>query len=120
MTEMVPAHLQQRIRQLYAAFNARDIDTVLEGLAADVAWANGMEGGHVHGRDGVRDYWTRQFSEIRSTVEPERIELTPERRVAVQVHQIVHSADESQLLADTTVRHLFTFSDGLVSRFDIE
>jgi ketosteroid isomerase-like protein len=120
MTEMVPAHLQQRIRQLYAAFNARDIDTVLEGLAADVAWANGTEGGHVYGRDGVRDYWTRQFSEIRSTVKPERIELTPDRRVAVQVHQIVHSADESQLLADTTVRHLFTFSDGLVSRFDIE
>jgi ketosteroid isomerase-like protein len=95
MTETLPAHLRQRVRQLYAACNARDIDAVLEGLAADVAWANGMEGGYVHGRDGVRDYWTRQFREIRSTVEPERIELAPDRRVAVRVHQIVHSADGS-------------------------
>ena len=25
----------------------------------DVIWANGMEGGHVHGRDQVRSYWTQ-------------------------------------------------------------
>jgi ketosteroid isomerase-like protein len=119
MTEPVPDQLQRRIRRLYAAFNEGNIDTVLAGLTVDVAWANGMEGGHVHGHGGVRDYWTRQFQQIRSTVEPHHIELAPDGRVAVQVHQVVHSADGSQLLDDTWVRHLFTFRNGQVSRFDI-
>jgi ketosteroid isomerase-like protein len=119
MTEPVPDHLQQRIRRLYAAFNARDLDTVLAALAPDVAWANGMEGGHVHGPDGVRAYWTRQFRQVRSTVEPQHIGSCPDGRVAVRVHQVVRTADGSQLLGDTIVRHLFTFRDGLIARFDI-
>jgi ketosteroid isomerase-like protein len=64
---------QDDIRRLYAAFNRRDIDAVLERLADDVRWANGMEGGHVEGVPAVRDYWTRQFTVIQSQVEPERI-----------------------------------------------
>src|SRR5258705_6728346 len=39
------------LRELYASFNARDIDAVLARLAPDVDWPNGMEGGRVHGRD---------------------------------------------------------------------
>jgi ketosteroid isomerase-like protein len=120
MTDNGPDVLEQHIRGLYRAFNERDIEAVLSGLREDVVWANGMEGGHVLGRDGVRDYWTRQFREVRSTVEPQRIEPAAGGRVAVDVHQVVQSPDGAQLLADTTVRHLFTFTDGLVSRFDIE
>ncbi|KAM3099871.1 nuclear transport factor 2 family protein [Phormidesmis sp. 146-12] len=47
-------------RKAYQAFNTRDIDTVLSLLHPDVAWANGMEGGYVHGHAEVRDYWNRQ------------------------------------------------------------
>src|SRR5258705_9031085 len=43
---------------VYAAFNARDVDRVLAAMHPDVDWPNGMEGGYVHGRDAVRDYWT--------------------------------------------------------------
>ena len=43
-------------------FNARDIDGVLTVLTDDVAWANGMDGGYVHGREAVRAYWTRQWT----------------------------------------------------------
>ena len=46
----------------YREFNARNIEAVLERLRPEVEWANGMEGGHVLGRDGVRDYWTRQWA----------------------------------------------------------
>jgi len=49
------------LKHLYQQFNARDIDSVLAAMHEDVMWANGMEGGHVHGRDGVRAYWTRQM-----------------------------------------------------------
>ena len=37
------------LERLYDRFNARDIDGVLTALTDDVAWANGMDGGHVHG-----------------------------------------------------------------------
>jgi hypothetical protein len=47
------------VRHLYDRFNARDIDGVLAGLADDVAWANAMDGGYVHGHAAAREYWTR-------------------------------------------------------------
>ena len=69
----------------YAAFNARDIDTVLSVLDPDVDWENGMEGGRVHGHDGVRAYWERQFTLIEGRVEPEAIEELPDGRVSIYI-----------------------------------
>ena len=66
----------QMIRHIYERFNARDIDGVLAALADDVVWANGMEGGHVHGHEAVRDYWTRQWAMIDPRVEP--VEISPD------------------------------------------
>jgi ketosteroid isomerase-like protein len=37
------------LKRIYDRFNARDMETVLAALHEDVIWANGMEGGHVHG-----------------------------------------------------------------------
>ena len=58
------------LERLYECFNARDIDGVLTALTNDVAWANGMDGGHVHGREAVRAYWTRQWALVSPHVEP--------------------------------------------------
>ncbi len=58
------------LKRLYADFNARNIDGVLAILADDVVWANGMDGGHVQGRDAVRAYWTRQWAIVSPHVEP--------------------------------------------------
>ena len=52
------------LKRLYDRFNARDMEAVLAKLDENVVWANGMEGGHVHGRDGVRGYWTRQWAMV--------------------------------------------------------
>jgi ketosteroid isomerase-like protein len=109
---------QDEIRRLYAAFNRRDIDSVIESLAEDVVWANGWEGGHVRGRAAVRDYWSRQFAALRPRVEPEEITLADDGRVTVRVHQLVWSA-AGELLADQRVTHLYRFEDGKVARFDI-
>src|SRR5579863_5878040 len=54
----------------YRDFNERLIDEVLARMHPDVLWANGMEGGHVHGREAVRAYWTRQWTVIDPHVEP--------------------------------------------------
>jgi ketosteroid isomerase-like protein len=106
------------LRHIYARFNARDMETVLASMREDVIWANGMEGGHVHGRDGVRDYWTRQWAMIDAHVEPVHIRTGPNGELVVDVHQVVHDL-EGKLLLDQMVVHIFRFEDGLIRRFDI-
>jgi ketosteroid isomerase-like protein len=56
--------VRELLSSAYAAFNTRDIDGALSAMQPDVAWANGMEGGIVHGSEGVRAYWTRQWQMI--------------------------------------------------------
>jgi ketosteroid isomerase-like protein len=74
---------------MYAAFNARDIDVLLEQMTPDVDWPNAWEGGRVHGHEEVRDYRTRQWSAIEATVEPVAVNVRPDGRVAVAVDQVV-------------------------------
>jgi hypothetical protein len=109
---------EQLIRNLYDGFNARDIDAVLSKLSEDVTWANGMDGGHIHGREAVRAYWTLQWSTIDPHVEPVNVALGDAGSVTVEVHQVVRDLQGAVLL-DETVRHVFLIEDGLVSRFDI-
>jgi ketosteroid isomerase-like protein len=52
------------LKRAYAAFNIRDIDSALAMMQPDVEWPNGTEGGTVHGRAGVREYWTRRWGVV--------------------------------------------------------
>ena len=106
------------VKKLYERFNAREMEAVLASLAEDVMWANGMEGGHVHGRDGVRSYWTRQWAMIDPHVEPVSFSSGNDGEVVVEVHQVVRDL-EGKLLADQMVGHIFHIEDGMVRRFDI-
>jgi ketosteroid isomerase-like protein len=114
------------IERLYDRFNARDIDGVLTALTADVAWANGMDGGYVHGHEGVRAYWTRQWSVVSPHVEPVRFHCTAEGAVVAEVRQSVRDLDGKPLqgqthgLKDKTVGHVFRLRDGKVARFEIQ
>jgi ketosteroid isomerase-like protein len=105
------------IRDLYAAFNARDIDAVLVHLDPDVDWPNAWEGGRLHGHAPVRDYWTRQFAAIDGRVEPTEIAEDGDT-VTVTVHQTVRDLD-GQLQDDRTVTHTYTFHEGKVVRMDV-
>jgi len=84
----------------------------------DVMWANGMEGGYVHGREGVRRYWTRQWAMIDPHVEPIGFSTGTDEEVVVDVHQMVHDLT-GNLLADQRVGHMYRIKDGLITRFDI-
>jgi ketosteroid isomerase-like protein len=106
------------LKYIYDRFNARDMEAVLAALHPDVIWANGMEGGHVHGREEVRSYWTRQWAMVNPHVEPLGFSNGPEGEVIVEVHQVVHDLD-GKLLLDHTVGHIFRIEDGLIGRFDI-
>ena len=102
----------------YRDFNARNIEAVISRMHPEVEWANGMEGGHVYGRDAVRDYWTRQFTTLNPRVEPQSIDPGADNNWVVTVHQVVHDM-EGNLLVDTTVYHTYRFRDGLIDRMDI-
>ena len=105
-------------RNLYAQFNARYMEAVLASMHEDVEWANGMEGGHVHGREGVREYWTRQWSILDPHVDPVEFSHGPNGETIIEVHQVVHDK-AGQLLADRRVGHIFRLEEGLIRRFDI-
>jgi hypothetical protein len=103
----------------YRDFNARRIDAVLARMSPAVEWPNGMEGGFVYGHEGVRAYWTRQWSMIDPHVEPVRIEPDEAGRMVVEVHQVVRDLS-GNLLLDTTVHHAYRIGEGLIERMDIE
>jgi hypothetical protein len=104
--------------KIYEAFNRRDIDTVLAKMHDDVDWPNGMEGGRVHGREGVRQYWLRQWSQINPRVEPQDFRTDPTGETIVTVHQIIRDLD-GKLLADKTVQHVYLVRDGLIHSMEI-
>jgi ketosteroid isomerase-like protein len=106
------------LKGIYDRFNARDMEAVLAAMHEDVTWANGMEGGHVHGREEVRKYWMRQWAMIDPHVEPVEFAKDPGGEMVVEVHQVVRDLN-GILLADQMVGHVFRIEDGLVKRFDI-
>jgi ketosteroid isomerase-like protein len=110
---------EEQLRDVYAAFNARDIDAALAQTTADVDWPNAWEGGRVHGWDGIREYWRRQWEAIDPSVDPTGFEARADERVAVSVHQVVRDLD-GELVAENDVRHVYRFRDGLIARMDIE
>jgi ketosteroid isomerase-like protein len=107
-------------QDLYAAFNARDLDAVLDRFAPDVDWANGYQGGRVRGRDAVRAYWADQFAQFHPRVEATSVTEREDGKVEVAVHQMLYSVTDV-LLDESNVRHVYTLDeDGLIARMDIE
>ena len=90
----------------------------LAAIHPGVQWANGMEGGYVHGREAVRDYWTRQWGMIDPHVEPVGFSTRADGRVVVAVHQVVRDL-AGKALVDQMVSHVFLIEDGQIRRFDI-
>lgn len=109
---------RELLERLYERFNARDMETLLAGMHRDVVWANGLEGGHVYGHDGVREYWTRQWAAMESRVEPLAFSSEPDGRASVAVHVIAHDHNGA-VIFDRKVDHLFRIEHGLITRFDI-
>lgn len=126
MLILLPKHLLVFVRMdpltnffqdLYENFNDHKIDKVIENLAGDVKWANGMEGGYVYGHEGVRNYWTRQFTMVNPNVTPLEID-NKEGMVKIKVHQLVYDLN-GKLLVDAIVYHFFYLKENKIERFEI-
>ncbi len=105
------------LERLYDRFNARDMEAVLATMHRDVVWANGLDGGHVYGHDGVRDYWTRQWATIDSHAEPVGFSIA-DGTANVEVHLTARDL-KGNVLFDKMGEHIFHIEDGLIRRFDI-
>jgi ubiquinone/menaquinone biosynthesis C-methylase UbiE len=114
----LPMSVECMLENAYRAFNARDIDTALTTMHADVEWPNGMEGGSVHGHDGVRAYWTRQWGVIDPRVEPLRIHTGDDGRIEVEVHQLVRDP-AGRVVKDEMVQHAYRVEGGLIRSMEI-
>jgi len=112
------ANLKTIIERAYIAFNHRDIDAALALMTEDVTWPKASEGGKVIGKEEIRAYWTRQWSEFDPHVEPLAMTAEQGEKIRVSVHQLVKSL-QGNILSDTEVLHVFTTRNGLIAAMDL-
>ncbi|MFL9483176.1 nuclear transport factor 2 family protein [Chitinophagaceae bacterium LWZ2-11] len=106
------------IKKAYAAFNARNLEAVVQLMQPDVQWPNGWEGGYVQGQDAVREYWTRQWIAIDPHVEPVSFEETIDNLIIVRVNQTIKDL-QGNILNDNMVTHVYTIKNALIARMEI-
>jgi ketosteroid isomerase-like protein len=106
------------LQRMYAAFNRRDIESVLAAMQDNVDWPNGMEGGRVLGKTAVRDYWRRQFEVLDPNVEPKNFTKEADGRIAIDVHQVVHDKS-GKLVVEQMIQHEYEIRDGLIQSMEI-
>ena len=113
------ANKQTVIAQAYAAFNRRDVDGALALMSEHVSWPKASEGGRVVGKEEIRAYWTRQWTEFDPHVEPIEVIEREGRKADVRVHQLVKSL-AGDVLSDSEVWHVHTIANGLIERMDLK
>ena len=112
------ADTKSLIEQAYSAFNKRDIDGALALMTQEVSWPKASEGGKVVGKEEVRAYWTRQWSEFDPYVEPLAMTEEDGGKTRVRVRQLVKSL-KGDVLSDSEVLHVFTVNSGLIAAMDL-
>jgi len=112
------ANTQALIAQAYSAFNRRDIDDALAVMSENVDWPKASEGGRVVGKEQIRAYWSRQWTEFDPHVEPVEVIDRQGGKTDVKVHQLVKTLD-GDVLSDQEVWHIYTIRNGLIERMDI-
>jgi nuclear transport factor 2 (NTF2) superfamily protein len=117
--DTVPPGRADSVRALYHSFNERDLDAVLAAMTPDVDWPNGWEGGRLLGRDSVREYWERQWREIRPTTTVLDVHERPDGTVEARVRLVVRDP-AGNVLARSDVTHVYEFAGSLVQRMSIE
>ena len=110
---------QDLIRKAYAAFNARDILTILSTFHPQVRWARAWEGDYATGHAEVQEYWQRQWKEIDPHVVPTSFTERADGRIEVAVHQVVKDR-QGELLFDGMVKHIIVIQYGLLKQMDVE
>ena len=99
------------LKDLYAAFNRRDVERVLSALSSDAEWPNMIDRITIQGHAEIRAYWQKQFQIIDSLVEP--FSFKEDNGIVVQVHQRITIKETGQV-SESDVTHTFKFDNGLI------
>jgi len=110
---------QELIIQAYTAFNARNIEAILQVMHLEVKWAKAWEGDYANGHDEVSAYWQRQWKEIDPKVTPVGFCQRENQMLEVEVDQLVKDL-EGNVLFDGKVKHIYVIHDGLLVQMNIE
>lgn len=116
--DRVTSAIAGTLRRAYDAFNRRDIETALLAMHADVTWPNGRAGSALRGHGAIREYWNRRWLQIDPKIYPQRLRRVDERRVSVDVHQVVRNM-AGELLVDQLVQHVYEIDGGLIRSLKI-
>ncbi|OXA86917.1 nuclear transport factor 2 family protein [Flavobacterium hercynium] len=107
------------IESAYSSFNERNIDKALSTMQPDVQWSKAWEGGYISGHNEIKEYWSRQWTEINPKVEPIGFVKRENGSLEVLVQQNVKDL-QGGVVFDGVVKHIYTFEDGLIKTMDIE
>lgn len=110
---------QALIKNAYSAFNARDIDAILQVMHPEVKWSKAWEGDYAKGHKELSAYWQRQWKEINPNVTPVGFHERENGTLEVEVNQLVKDP-EGNILFDGKVKHVYVINDGLLQQMDIE
>lgn len=108
-----------RVHALYQSFNDRDLDAVLEALAPDVDWPNGWMGGRLSGREEVREYWERQWNEIRPQILVRNVRERDNGTIEARVRLIMRDTS-GQVLDRSEITHVYEFVGRHVRAMTVE
>lgn len=111
--------VKEIIEKAYASFDDRNIENALSTMQENVQWSKAWEGGYISGHNEIKEYWTRQWTEINPKVLPVGFDERENGSLEVKVHQNVKDL-QGNLMLDGMVKHVYTFEDGLIKTMDIE
>ncbi|HVX49808.1 MAG TPA: nuclear transport factor 2 family protein [Chitinophagaceae bacterium] len=106
------------LKKIYYAFNKRDIDAALAIIHPNVMWSNGLGGGYIEGREGLREYWRRQWEVLNSDVEPVSISTSGKGRIVANVRHVVRDLHEN-IIEDEMLQHTYIIEDNLIKHMDV-
>lgn len=110
---------QALIKNAYAAFNARNIEAILQMMHPEVKWAKAWEGDYANGHNEVSSYWQRQWKDIDPKVTPVGFHERENGTLEVEVDQLVKDL-EGHILFQGKVSHVYVINDGLLEQMNIE
>jgi len=115
----IAVNTEELISQAYSSFNKKDIDGTLALMSENVSWPKASEGGRVVGKQAIREYWTRQWTEFDGQVHVLEVIDREAGKTEVKVHQVVKNL-KGELLSDTELWHIYVIQNSLIERMDIK
>lgn len=110
---------EDRIERLHAALNARDLDATVACFAPTARFADPLEGGEVHGLDGVRAHFTRLFDAVRLEISTLDYQVEPDGRLRARL-QVVVRGRSGGLWQDGRITVWYRLDGGLIVEQEVD